>query len=85
MITGKMENVFNDLIEQLPEKDQEFFMKIRYKVSSFWVKYLKPIALMISMFYIFTRIRNKLGHDYVIFVLAVIGINYLRQINAKLG
>ena len=83
-IDNKLNGKWNGMLEGLPKKEQDFFNKAKDLTMKGWAL-LKPIAIAIFLFGLFTKIRTTLGHDTVIFILLVTIVIYLRIIASKLS
>lgn len=59
--------------------------KVKKWVSNFFKNWVTPIALTMSAFYIFTRIKTRVGIEDTFFIFMVLILVSLRGINQKLA
>lgn len=83
-IMDKMDNLFNNKINNLSEKEQIFFKKLKDNLFNIYNSFIKPILISIFLFWLFTKIKNIVGIQEAIFIQLTIIIIFLRLINSKL-
>jgi hypothetical protein len=80
----KLEKIYDNQVEKLPENEQVFFMKLKLGITKGYPM-IKGILIFIGLFIIFTRIKGRLGLEETVFIILIIQMWYLRLINQKLS
>jgi len=78
-----LDKKFEEIISAMPEKQQVWARKFKLFYFSIIEKYVKPFLISISMFYVFYRIKARIGMEESIFVLLIIVVIMLRQLLSK--
>lgn len=81
-----MDKQWEKALTKLNEKEQKFFRNIKkYLLDIGYNKILKPILIGIATFWIFNKLKTRLGLEDTIFIILIVIILYLRSISTKLG
>lgn len=81
-----LDKKWNEALSQLTPKEQQFFKNIKkYGLDIGWEKVLKPIAIGVTTFWIFTKINDTYGLEKTVFIILIIVMLYLRSISSSLS
>lgn len=78
-----MDKSFEKQVCQLSEGEQKFVRGIKDKTSNIY-SFMKPFLTAIALFWIFDRIRNRVGHEMAVYVCLVVIIIMLRLVFSRL-
>lgn len=84
-IRKRLENKFEAVLVDLPEKDQKIFRTLKKVMVDWYEKYVMPIALGLATFWIFSRLKTRLGLEDTLFIIAVVIIIYLKGMAKNIG
>lgn len=79
------DKVFNKITKGSSGKELVVLKKVRKVFTDFMDNFIKPITIGIGTFYIFNRIRTKYGVEQVYFIVAVLIIILLRNLNRSIN
>lgn len=80
-IQDKLSDKLRDMLKELNPKEQAFFLNLDKKFRKFTKNILSPILFAFATFFIFTRIKNRVGYDEAIFIVLVVQVLLLRNLN----
>lgn len=71
-------------ISGLTYKEQQFFLKMEKRITGFF-NFLKPFVMGLATFFIFYRIKDRVGEDSIIFVQLTVIIIMMKLMLEKLS
>lgn len=78
------EKYFQKQLSKLPPELRPMAVKLNNILTSFINNFVKPVSIAIGLFYIFNRIKLRVGYPDAFYILGVVIIIWLRSINDNL-
>ena len=83
-IQDKLSEKLREMFKSLSPKEESFFLNLDKKFRKFTKNIIRPIAFAITTFWVFGRIKERVSYDEIIYILLVVQVLMLRNVNRNL-